>query len=124
MLCFLGDVSMPKSLSEVAFRYGHEFARVHDYGLLEADDVEILRVAARQTQIVLTVDVGFSRDVMQADFTVPGLVLFRLGNVTAAEIKSAFERLLESLTEEQIESSICVVEPDRIRRRVLLTESG
>ncbi len=36
MLTFLGDVSMPRAILEVARRYGHEAHRVHDFGLMEA----------------------------------------------------------------------------------------
>ena len=88
-----------------------------------ATDSAILQRAALEGRIVLTMDLDFPREVTLTNIPCVGLIVFRLGNVTAGEITTAFYRLLTGFAEDEIAGHIVIVEPGRIRRRVLGTSA-
>jgi predicted nuclease of predicted toxin-antitoxin system len=92
---------------------------VRDYGMQRADDTAILQRAARENRILMTMDLGISRDVALSDIPCSGLVIFLLGNATAGQIALAFRQLLARLEENEIAGHITIFEPGRIRRRSL-----
>jgi len=75
--------------------------------------------AMREGRIVITADLDYPRLLALAHQTEPGLILFRDGSWSDAEIVARMDDMLRALTPDAIEGSIIVVERDRIRRRRL-----
>mgnify|MGYP000375781863 CR=1 FL=1 len=119
MLAFLADMPVPQSAVKMAQDLGYDARHVREYGMRRATDPAILQRAAVEKRIILTMDLGFSRDVAVTGVECHGLIVFRLGNVTADEVTLAFRRVLTGFSEEEIAGYIIVVEPGRIRRRAL-----
>lgn len=121
MLAFLADMLVPQSVVELARDLGHDARHVREYAMQRATDLVILQRAVQEQRILLTMDLGFSREMILTDLWYAGLVVFRLGNVAANEITEAFRRLLSQLSEDEILNHITVSEPGRVRRRRLPT---
>jgi predicted nuclease of predicted toxin-antitoxin system len=124
MLSFLADMPVPLSTVRMAQDLGHDARHVREYEMEQAADSSILQRAARENRIILTMDLGFSRDVALIDIACPGLVIFRLGNVIAGEITATFRQLLTSFREDEIAGHILILEPGRVRRRALPIEAN
>lgn len=122
MLAFLADMPVPQSVLPVARGLGHDAVHARDYGLQQAKDDLILERALDENRIVLTMDLGFSRQVALSGKAYPGLIIFRLGNVTAQEIAGMFHQVLSAFDEDEIRLHILIIEPDRVRRRRLPVE--
>ena len=119
MLAFLADMPVPQSTVKMARDLGHDARHVREYGLQQAPDPVILCRAVSERRIILTMDLGFSREIVLTGADCPGLIVFRLGNVAASQITQAFRRVLTSFHEDEIVGYIVIIEPGRVRRRAL-----
>jgi len=80
-----------------------------------ASDSELLAVARHEQRVVITADLDFPRLLALSSAEGPGLILFRGGNYSEAEMRTLLERVLLSVGEEILEHSVCVVDKKRIR---------
>ena len=76
-------------------------------------------LSKHEGRVVVTVDLDYPRLLALAHQSEPGLILFRDGSWSDTEIVARMDDMLRALTPEAIESSIIVIERDRIRRRRL-----
>ena len=97
----------------------HDAVHASELALDRSPDSEIISRAKYEGWVVITVDLDYPRLLALAHQSEPGLILFRDGSWSDAEIVARMDDLLRALTPEAIESSIIVVERDRIRRRRL-----
>ena len=109
------DMPVSASLVEVLQAHGHEGIHAHDVGLDRAPDHELLAVARRENRIIITADLDFPRILALSAAAGPGLILFRGGNYSDAEMRDLLERVLAEVPLEALEVSICVVDKQRIR---------
>jgi predicted nuclease of predicted toxin-antitoxin system len=117
MIKFLLDMPVSSLLLTVLHAYGHEGVHAHQIGKDRATDRELLEIARREHRIVITADLGFPRLLALTSAEGPGLILFRGGNYSDAEMCELLERVLAEVEPERLVNSICVVD----RRRVRLT---
>lgn len=113
---FLVDMPISPSLVVWLSKQGHEAIHVSQIGMASADDTDILELAQRENKIIITADLDFPRLVAIAGDNSPAIVLFRGGNYNGQEIKRLMERVLVSLSPQEIEQSIVVVDKSRIRK--------
>ena len=104
-----------RSLLSVLEAYGHEGIHAYEIGLDRAPDREVLAVARRGNRIVITADLDFPRLLALSSAEGPGLILFRGGNYSDAEMRDLLDRVLTEVPPEILETSICVVDRRRIR---------
>lgn len=90
-----------------------------EVGMECAPDTEILSRAQDENRVLLTADLDFPRLFALLGVKAPGLILFRGGNYTSEEAQEMLERALKTLSMNDIENSVIVLEQDRIRRREL-----
>ena len=64
--------------------------------------------------MVITADLDFPRLLALSSAAGPGLILFRGGNYSDAEMCDLLERVLKEVPPETLEISICVVDRKRI----------
>ena len=95
--------------------YGHEGVHAHQIGQDRATDRELLEIARREDRVVITADLDFPRLLALSSAGGPGLILFRGGNYSDAEMCDLLERVLKEVPPEVLESSVCVVDRRRIR---------
>jgi predicted nuclease of predicted toxin-antitoxin system len=112
---FLLDVPVSPTLISLLEAYGHGGVHVHQIGLHTASDESLLALARREHRIVITADLDFPRLLALSAANGPGLVLFRGGNYSEAEMRALLRRVLEKVSSEQLAQSVCVVDKRRIR---------
>ena len=109
------DMPVSHSLLSVLEAYGHEGIHAYEAGLDRAPDREVLAFARRENRIVITADLDFPRLLALSSEEGPGLIPFRGGNYSDAEMRDLLDRVLIEVPPEILESSICVVDRRRIR---------
>ena len=112
---FLLDMPVSPSLLNVLEANGHEGVHAHQIGKDQAPDTELLDLARREDRIVITADLDFPRILALSLAEGPGVILFRGGNYSDTEMCDLLERVLIEISSEILESSICVVDRNRIR---------
>lgn len=109
------DMPVSSLLLDVLHTYEHEGVHAHQIGQDRASDRQLLEVARREDRIVITADLDFPRLLALSAAEGPGLILFRGGNYSDAEMCDLLERVLREVPPEVLESSVCVVDKQRIR---------
>ena len=109
------DMPVSRSLLSVLEAHGHEGIHAYEIGLDRATDRELLAVARRENRVVITADMDFPRLLALSSAEGPGLILFRGGNYSDAEMRGLLDRVLTEVPPEILETSVCVVDRKRIR---------
>jgi len=74
-----------------------------------------LDVARSEGRVIITADLDFPRLLALSEAGGPGLILFRGGNYSDAEMCDLLERVLQEVSQEVLERSVSVVDRRRIR---------
>jgi len=93
----------------------HQAAHVRERGMSAASDDQIFQMAAAESSVIVTVDLDFSRILALSGQNGPGIILFRAGNVSDAEMLVLLRRVLEEVDEATLTRSVVVVEEERLR---------
>jgi predicted nuclease of predicted toxin-antitoxin system len=112
---FLLDMPVSFVLLDVLQAHGHEGVHAHQIGKDRASDSELLELARHENRGIITADLDFPRLLALSLTQGPGLVLFRGGNYSDTEMCDLLSRVLEKVTPEALEQSVCVVDRKRIR---------
>ena len=98
---------------------GHDAVHAHEIGLARAADTQLLDVARREERVIVTADLDYPRLLALHQATRPGIILFRGGAYSDAEMLGLLDRVLTQTPALDLEGSIVVVDRRRIRRRAL-----
>jgi|SRR6266571_4011619 len=98
---------------------GHEAVHAAELGLHRARDIDIMARAKQEGRTVITADLDYPRLLALARTADPGLILFREGNWSEAEVIARMSEILQVLTADDIAQSIIVADRNRLRRRRL-----
>jgi len=109
------DMPVSRSLLRVLAAHGHTGVHAFDIGFERATDEQLLDLAQREDRVIVTADLDFPRLLALASARGPGLVLFRGGNYSDAEMAELLDRVLTEVPSEVLESAVCVVDRHRIR---------
>jgi predicted nuclease of predicted toxin-antitoxin system len=109
------DMPVSAALLDVLRKHGHEGIHAYHRGLDRASDIELLELARREERIVITADLDFPRLLVLSSAEGPGVILFRGGNYSDAEMCDLLDRVLNQVSPQMLENSICVVDKKRIR---------
>jgi predicted nuclease of predicted toxin-antitoxin system len=123
-LRFFIDAALSPAVAAALRSAGHDAVHAVDYGMLQADDVEILLRARSEDRVIVSADTDFAMLLATTGAADPSFVLFK--HPTRSP-HSQVRELLASLgaVEEALkEGSIVVLEESRLRiRRLPITES-
>jgi predicted nuclease of predicted toxin-antitoxin system len=112
---FLLDMPVSASLLGVIREYGHEGVHASQIGKAFAPDIELLELARSENRIIVTADLDFPRLLALSMAEGPGTILFRGGNFSDTEMCTLLDRVLKKVSPEDLQNSISVVDPKRIR---------
>ena len=112
---FLLDMPVSPVLFEVLGEYGHEGVHAHQIGKDKAPDTELLAIARREGRIIITADLDFPRLLALSLAEGPGIILFRGGNYSDAEMCELLDRTLKTVSIHVLERSVSVVDKNRVR---------
>ena len=116
---FLVDMPLSPDLAAWLRQHGHDALHALELGLTRAADSEILELARLQQRVVLTADLDYPRLLALTQAEGPGLILFRGGNYSEEESVDRLRRALETIPNQDLPTSIVVIEKARIRQRRL-----
>jgi predicted nuclease of predicted toxin-antitoxin system len=109
------DMPVSAMLLDVLRAHGHEGVHAHQIGKDRASDRDLLETARREHRIVITADLDFPQLLALAQADGPGIILFRGGNYSDREMCGLLERVLAEVAPDVLETSVCVVDRNRIR---------
>ena len=114
-------VDMPVTPQAVPYLQdkGHDAVHASAVGLSSRPDSEILDRARAEGRIVVTSDLDYPRLLAFLKADNPGVILFRGGSYSDAEMLALLDRVLGQGAELDLEHSITVVDQHRVRRRTL-----
>ncbi len=98
---------------------GHDAVHAMSRGLSRATDEELLDLALAEGRVVVTADTDSPQLLALSRRASPGVILFRGGSYSAAEMQGLLERVLATIPEATLAASICVVDRRGIRCRRL-----
>ncbi|HNQ93179.1 MAG: DUF5615 family PIN-like protein [Anaerolineales bacterium] len=110
-------IDMPASPDLVAWlqERGHETVHAKNINLETASDSIIMNRAATEERIVITANLDFGTLLAQSKRDTPGVILFRGGNYSEAEMRELVARVLETVKPDALKRSIAIVDKRRIR---------
>jgi predicted nuclease of predicted toxin-antitoxin system len=109
------DMPVSATLISVLEAHGHEGVHASQLGLAQASDTELLTIARESERIIVTADLDFPRLLSLNSASEPGIIVFRGGNYSDTEMRELLDRVLQRVSVETLESSICIVDKKRIR---------
>lgn len=109
------DMPVSAALLDVLNNSGHQGVHAYQLGMSTASDAALLDLARQQGYVIITADLDFPRLLVLSMAAGPGLILFRGGNYSDAEMCNLLERVLKEVAADILENSICVVDQKRIR---------
>lgn len=116
---FLLDVNMPPVLAEALGKHGHQARQAAIEGFPKATDIELLDIAKREGETIITHDLDFGQLLAFTGQQFPSVIIFRIHQINA----TWFEALLLqhwSLIEEPLSNgALVVIEEEKVRIRRL-----
>jgi predicted nuclease of predicted toxin-antitoxin system len=101
---------------------GHNAVHALEVGLDRASDRAILDHARNEQRVVVTADLDYPRLLALAKAEGPGLILFRGGDYSEQEAVARLKQALETISDDELQHCVVVIEKKRIRRRRLPVE--
>ncbi len=80
-----------------------------------ASDEDIFAAAVAAGAVIITADLDFSRILVLSVRDQPGLILFRAGNLSDAQMLDLLRSVLERVPTEQLQRSVVVADPTSLR---------
>jgi predicted nuclease of predicted toxin-antitoxin system len=116
---FLGDMGI--SPRNIAFlrEQGIEAVHLHELGLEQLPDTDIVRKAREEGHIILTHDLDFGELLALSGADVPSVVIFRLQNMRPDNVNRYLKILVTDHHAALHEGAIAIVNETRIRIRRL-----
>ncbi len=109
---------MHRSVAEPLKQLGHRVLDVRDYGLRGAADPDVFAFAKQQRAALLTGDLGFANLLAFPLGTHHGIIVARFPNeLSTQRINEEILRGLMGIKDEEIQGSLIILEPGRIRIR-------
>jgi predicted nuclease of predicted toxin-antitoxin system len=119
---FLVDMPLSPAVAAWLAEGGHDALHASEAGLSDASDADVLSRAREEARVVVTADLDYPRLLAMTGSKGPGLILFRGGDYSELESLERLGRVLETIPNSELSTSIIVIERDRIRRRRLPVE--
>lgn len=99
---------------------GHDVQHVRDHGLQAAPDDDVLELARKQRQVLVSADTDFGRLLQQSQAERPSVVLIRsAGNRRPAAQAQLLRNNLPAVTADLERGALVVIEDTRVRVRDL-----
>jgi predicted nuclease of predicted toxin-antitoxin system len=95
-----------------SFKY--DAVHVHEIGMARAADTRLLDVARREERVIVTADLDYPRLLALHQANRPGIIVFRGGAYSDAEMLGLLDRVLAQIPALDLERSIVVVDRRRI----------
>jgi predicted nuclease of predicted toxin-antitoxin system len=116
---FLVDMPLSPGLADWLAAAGHDAVHAMAIDLGRASDADTIAKAAADFRVIITADLDYPRLLALTRTAGPGLILFRGGDWRGAEVVARMGEILAVMSENDLSTSILVVDRNRVRRRRL-----
>jgi predicted nuclease of predicted toxin-antitoxin system len=97
---------------------GFEVEDVRDVGLRGSSDNEVFRYAQERNLVILTEDLGFGNELRYPPRSHRGVLVARFpSEISTNALSDAIVAALKDISAEEIEGSLLIVEPGKVRIR-------
>ena len=111
------DENLPTELAFDLRMLGHDAETVLDEGLRGVADATLVRVAAAEARILLTLDKGIANLLQYPSHEQGGVVLFRRDSSGRRAVLEFMRTSLPRLLEMELQKKVTVAGPSRLRSR-------
>lgn len=116
---FLADMGVSPITVQFLRELDHDAVHLHEQGLRQMDDGDILIKARSEGRIVLTADLDFGDLLAASREKLPSVIVFRLSNMRPENVNRHLQALLRQATNDLELGSIVSVSERRYRVRKL-----
>ncbi len=116
---FLGDMGISQSTIRWLIKQNFEARHLRDLGLQKLPDSDILQLAKKENEIILTCDLDFGALLAYSKDTLPSVIIFRLENEKPENINKHLANLLKAHKQDLSEGCIISVSEKKYRIRAL-----
>ena len=116
---FLLDMPISPGLAVWLREQGHDVVHAAEIGLARATDMALLKQAQNESRVVITADLDLGRLLALAAAEGPGVILIRGGSYAEAQLRELIGQVLEVVRQQDLETSMTVVDKRRLRRTQL-----
>lgn len=119
---FLLDMNLSEELGRLLEREGHGWRHLRAVGLQSADDAEVVEVAKRNDEVILTHDLDFGRLLAFSGARRPSTVIFRRRDVRTESLFEALHSHWEAVAPALEKGGLVILEEEAVRIRRLPIE--
>lgn len=117
---FLIDNALSFRVAEGLSQAGYDAVHVTAFGLGSAMDEAIFELAGQEDRVIVSVDTDFGTLLAQMQTNKPSFILFRWPSLrVATQQVEVILANLDNITEHLASGAVVVIEPSRVRIRVL-----
>jgi predicted nuclease of predicted toxin-antitoxin system len=114
------DQGTPRSAASLLRRAGFDAVHTGETGLAEAEDAEIIRRAALEDRVVVTLEADFHTHLAAAQARKPSVIRIRIEGLRAEEFSGLLQNVLRQCADDLQAGAMVSVNHFQIRVRSLL----
>ncbi|MBA7606195.1 hypothetical protein ES703_13343 [subsurface metagenome] len=111
------DENLPADVAEILEQSGYDTTTVLNQQLGGASDIEITSFCRKEGRALITLDTDFANIRNYPPQKFPGLIVLHLYRQDKPHVLEIIRRLVETLSAEQLDRRLWIVEEDRLRIR-------
>ena len=111
------DENLPADVAELLKQSGYDAVTVLDQQLTGTGDFELVSLCCKEDRALITLDIDFADIRTYPPQKFPGLIVLHLYRQDKPHVLEIIRRLVETLSAEQLDRRLWIVEEDRLRIR-------
>lgn len=111
------DENLPADVSELLKQSGYDAVTVLGQQLAGAGDLELVSLCCKEDRALITLDTDFADIRTYPPQAFPGLIVLHLYRQDKSHVLEIIKRLVQTLSTEQLDRRLWIVEEDRLRIR-------
>lgn len=116
---FLADMGISPRVVSALREHGHDAVHLHEQGLGQMTDGDILAKARNEGRVLLTHDLDFGELLAASGGKLPSVIIFRLRDMRADNVNFHLFKILEKQSSALEKGVVCSVTERKVRIREL-----